>query len=549
MDALTGSKLPRAEQCPASFALPAIVEAGGKYAEAGNEIHEQLYEIASGGDGPAWLVALFAELVGEDVYAPDGAPHPTKASVYAERCFAWHPATRKGRDLGTHGRDYAGLREGEIPCTVDLFVKYTDGAGAVYDYKSGFLGASVDSAQLSHQALACMSAFGLESIMLGIVKIDAEQQTWSVRSKTMDVLDASAEEARIVKILDRVKTARATPLEHLDVHPTDDACRYCPCWQSCPAKTKAIATVYGLVGIAKPEAAITVTAENAGAVWAAVKAMEKVLAKAKSDAESFALRGFVPLPDGRVLKAVEQSRESMADVDGIQFVLAEMYGEEAASAAVEEKRSITKGAIEALAKSRAEKGKGVGEARRALSVLRDRGLVRESSFLQFKAVEEKEGLPMADGLNRVMLLGNLGADPELRSTNGGESVLRLRLATSEKYLDRDKNWQERTEWHSVTVWGKRAEALHRILSKGSTLFVEGSLRTSSYDDKDGVKRYKTEVNAKEIILTGGRPSGGGDSAGQTGGYQRSGTRSDGKPRGDFGDDSAPDNFDETGIPF
>lgn len=115
---------------------------------------------------------------------------------------------------------------------------------------------------------------------------------------------------------------------------------------------------------------------------------------------------------------------------------------------------------------------------------------------------------MSDGLNRVMLLGNLGADPELRSTNGGDSVLRLRIATSERYLDRNKAWQERTEWHSVIVWGKRAEALHRILTKGSTIFVEGSLRTSSYDDKDGVKRYKTEVNAKEIILAGGRGGGG-----------------------------------------
>jgi single-strand DNA-binding protein len=124
---------------------------------------------------------------------------------------------------------------------------------------------------------------------------------------------------------------------------------------------------------------------------------------------------------------------------------------------------------------------------------------------------------MADGLNRVMLLGNLGADPELRSTNGGDSVLRLRLATSEKYLDRNKAWQERTEWHSVTVWGKRAEALHRILSKGSNLFVEGSLRTSSYDDKDGVKRYKTEIMAKEIILTGGRGAGGGGAGGGAGG--------------------------------
>ena len=98
---------------------------------------------------------------------------------------------------------------------------------------------------------------------------------------------------------------------------------------------------------------------------------------------------------------------------------------------------------------------------------------------------------MADGLNRVMLLGNLGADPELRMTPNGQAVLKLRLATSESYLDRNKVRQERTEWHSVVVWGKRAEALNKILSKGSRIFIEGGLRTSSYDDREGNKRYRT----------------------------------------------------------
>lgn len=111
---------------------------------------------------------------------------------------------------------------------------------------------------------------------------------------------------------------------------------------------------------------------------------------------------------------------------------------------------------------------------------------------------------MADGLNRVMLLGNLGADPELRSTSGGQAVLKFRLATSESYLDRNKTRQERTEWHNVVVWGKRAEGLAKILNKGSRLFVEGSLRTSSYEDRDGNKRYKTEINANNILLCGGR---------------------------------------------
>ncbi|MFO0618364.1 MAG: single-stranded DNA-binding protein [Polyangiaceae bacterium] len=130
---------------------------------------------------------------------------------------------------------------------------------------------------------------------------------------------------------------------------------------------------------------------------------------------------------------------------------------------------------------------------------------------------------MAEGLNRVMLLGNLGADPELRFTQGGQAVLNIRLATTESYLDKDRVRRERTDWHSVTVWGKRGEALAKILTKGSTIFVEGSIRTSSYDDKEGNKRYKTEINANNIILAGRGGGGGGargvsDEGGGGGGY-------------------------------
>ncbi|UQA61144.1 single-stranded DNA-binding protein [Polyangium aurulentum] len=117
---------------------------------------------------------------------------------------------------------------------------------------------------------------------------------------------------------------------------------------------------------------------------------------------------------------------------------------------------------------------------------------------------------MAEGFNRVMLLGNLGADPELRFTQGGQAVLNLRLATTESYLDKDKVRRERTDWHSVVVWGKRGEALAKILAKGSSIFIEGSLRTSSYDDRDGNKRYKTEVIANNVVLAGrgrGAPAG------------------------------------------
>jgi single-strand DNA-binding protein len=114
---------------------------------------------------------------------------------------------------------------------------------------------------------------------------------------------------------------------------------------------------------------------------------------------------------------------------------------------------------------------------------------------------------MAEGVNRVMLLGNLGADPELRYTSSGQAVLNMRLATTESYLDRDKVRKERTDWHSVVVWGKRAEGLGKFLEKGMSLFIEGSIRTSSYDDKEGNKRYKTEIVAQNVIVARGKPHG------------------------------------------
>lgn len=110
---------------------------------------------------------------------------------------------------------------------------------------------------------------------------------------------------------------------------------------------------------------------------------------------------------------------------------------------------------------------------------------------------------MAEGLNRVMLLGGLCAEPEYRVGPSGAGTLKLRLATTERFKGRDDQWQERTEYHSVVVFGRRGEALSKILNKGSSLFVEGSLRTSSYDDRDGNKRHKTEVIANNVILAGG----------------------------------------------
>src|SRR6187455_1791019 len=146
---------------------------------------------------------------------------------------------------------------------------------------------------------------------------------------------------------------------------------------------------------------------------------------------------------------------------------------------------------------------------------------------------------MAEGLNRVLLLGNLGADPELRMTNGGQAVLKMRLATSETYLDRNRQRQERTEWHNVVVWGKRAEALGKFLTKGTRLFIEGGLRTTSYDDRDGNKRYRTEIVANNVILAGSGGGRGGSGGGGAGGGGGGGGAPGRSPEGGSGSDPAP----------
>lgn len=146
---------------------------------------------------------------------------------------------------------------------------------------------------------------------------------------------------------------------------------------------------------------------------------------------------------------------------------------------------------------------------------------------------------MSEGLNRVILLGNLTADPELRHTNGGTGVLNLRLATSERYKGKDGSWQDRTEYHAIVVWGARGEALSRILNKGDRVAVEGGLRTSSYEAKDGSKRYKTEIVASSVLLNG-RGSGGGDAPGR---------RAPGGIEQGSSDHEGADSFTDDDIPF
>jgi len=157
---------------------------------------------------------------------------------------------------------------------------------------------------------------------------------------------------------------------------------------------------------------------------------------------------------------------------------------------------------------------------------------------------------MAEGLNKVLLLGNLGADPELRVTPGGQAVLKLRLATTESYLDRNNTRQERTEWHRITIWGKRGEALAKFLTKGDRLFIEGRIQTSSYE-KNGEKRYSTDIIANNVILAGGgrgrgdRPEGADSSVGP-----RSSGRSAPSSGGGRGSDDMPQsNYDAPSDDF
>jgi len=128
-------------------------------------------------------------------------------------------------------------------------------------------------------------------------------------------------------------------------------------------------------------------------------------------------------------------------------------------------------------------------------------------------------------VNKVILIGNLGADPELKTVSNGNSVAELRLATSRKWTDKTGQKQEDTQWHRVVVWGKQAEACGEYLAKGRQIFVEGRLQTREWEDRDGNKRWTTEVVAENVKFLGGK---GGEKKQSSGGSQSQ-----------FGDDEPP----------
>jgi single-strand DNA-binding protein len=154
---------------------------------------------------------------------------------------------------------------------------------------------------------------------------------------------------------------------------------------------------------------------------------------------------------------------------------------------------------------------------------------------------------MARGINKVILVGNLGADPETRYTAGGSAVTNIRLATSESWRDKTSGeQQERTEWHRVVFFGRLAEIAAEYLRKGSQVYVEGGIRTNKWQDKDGQDRYTTEIVANEMQMLGGR---GGDSMPQRGGDSAPARRRPAAASGGSAPAPAPaEDFDDD-IPF
>ena len=152
-------------------------------------------------------------------------------------------------------------------------------------------------------------------------------------------------------------------------------------------------------------------------------------------------------------------------------------------------------------------------------------------------------------VNKVILVGNLGRDVEIRYTSSGTAVATLSLATTDVWKDKDGKKQEKTEWHKVVVWGKTAETLQPYLLKGRQIYIDGSLQTRQWDDKDGIKRYTTETKADKVVLMGGR--GGEATAGGGGGGSK--TRDDdlGQPVGPPGPSGLGESSEltEDDIPF
>jgi single-strand DNA-binding protein len=140
----------------------------------------------------------------------------------------------------------------------------------------------------------------------------------------------------------------------------------------------------------------------------------------------------------------------------------------------------------------------------------------KDKLLSFSKMSLIGGREMPKSINKVILVGNVGKDPEVRYSASGTPVANFSLATNEKFKDRNGEWQDRTEWHSVVAWKRLAEVVGEYVAKGSKLYVEGKIQTSSWEDRQsGERKYRTEIVARDLLLLGSREHSGGDHQGPT----------------------------------
>ena len=155
---------------------------------------------------------------------------------------------------------------------------------------------------------------------------------------------------------------------------------------------------------------------------------------------------------------------------------------------------------------------------------------------------------MAKSVNKVILLGNVGKDPEIRSTPGGTMVANFTLATSDRQKDAQGNWQDRTEWHNLVAFTRTAEIVRDYVKKGSKLYIEGKIQTRSWDDKEtGAKRYRTEIIVNDLSLLSAREDGSG--AGRSAGSGSSAASFDQRPPAGLDDAAQSAEISDDDIPF
>jgi single-strand DNA-binding protein len=154
---------------------------------------------------------------------------------------------------------------------------------------------------------------------------------------------------------------------------------------------------------------------------------------------------------------------------------------------------------------------------------------------------------MPKSVNKVILLGNLGKDPEVKFTPSGVPVAKFSLATNERYKDKGGEWQERTEWHNIVAWQRLAEIVGEYVKKGAKLYIEGKLQTSSWEDREsGTKKYRKEIVASDLVLLSGRGEGGGEHESRSSRGAAAGSSFDQRTQAD---EHAPTEITDEDIPF